>query len=657
VKTLHQFSFIARRCLAILGLSLLAQGTVYASTKPDASAEKSKAVGLLVVEAKAAFQRGRIPELERLSRRTQDHQLSVWPDYWRLRLLLSAPDLSPKALEAHVFEFVKKYPQHFLAANAQRDWVTALVDRELWNETQAALLKISPALDGPQMRCARAKPQSSLLLVSMRDTGLAQIRHLPKGQETAAACIELVSRLAQNAQVSEDYLLERLRWAAQAGSEASRRRLHTVLEDYLGQHRRSDQARRLLQTEQTLGQMLSRSRSNSLAAFQSFQARRQELSPEQREYGSFALGAALWRRSHPQAWPLMREGWASLGRQPDDVLEIAARESLRRGEWARLLEVVDAMSPDQQQNVTWRYWQAVGLKEFQQPARARALLEELRHDYGFYGVLARERLGEKIMIPAATPVRLSDEDRAAISKDHGIQRSYALLRAGLRAEAVAEWSAAMRQRTDTELLLAALHAQESGFIDRMIAAADRTQNQHDFRLRFPAAFQDTVLAAAQEKSLSPWWVLGLIRQESRFIPDIRSSAGATGLMQIMPATGKMLAQNIGMRQPERIRLTDISLNVRLGTTYMKQLHDRFEGSALLASAAYNAGPSRAVSWRSALPDRIEGAAFAESIPFNETRDYVKRVLTNAVLYHAVHTGEPAPSLRNLLGEVVPSASF
>lgn len=226
------------------------------------------------------------------------------------------------------------------------------------------------------------------------------------------------------------------------------------------------------------------------------------------------------------------------------------------------------------------------------------------------------------------------------------------MRAGLRGEAVAEWSAAMRGRTDAELIQAALHAKQAGFYDRMIAAADRTRESHDFSLRFPTPFKDKVVSAAKERALDPWWVLGLIRQESRFIPDIKSSVGAAGLMQIMPATGKMLAKNVGLK-PGAIRLTDVDTNVRLGTTYMRQLHDRFGGSALLASAAYNAGPSRAVSWRAALPRRIEGAAFAESIPFPETRDYVKHVLTNAVLYHAVHNGGKAPSLKQLLGDVIP----
>ncbi|NBW00888.1 MAG: hypothetical protein EBR85_04105 [Betaproteobacteria bacterium] len=265
-------------------------------------------------------------------------------------------------------------------------------------------------------------------------------------------------------------------------------------------------------------------------------------------------------------------------------------------------------------------------------------------------------LGASVRLPARPEITLSAEDQKKLDRDSGIQRSYALVRAGMRAEAVLEWGAAMRHRSDAELIRAAEHARKAGFYDRMIAAADRTQQEHDFSLRYPTPFKDKVLSAAQQRSLDPWWVLGLIRQESRFIPDIKSSVGATGLMQIMPATGKMLAKEVGLGNARPLMLADVELNVKLGTTYMRQLQDRFGGSALLASAAYNAGPSRAVNWRAALPRRIDGAAFAESIPFAETRDYVKRVLANAVLYHAVHNGGSVPSLRRLLGDVAPAES-
>ena len=163
--------------------------------------------------------------------------------------------------------------------------------------------------------------------------------------------------------------------------------------------------------------------------------------------------------------------------------------------------------------------------------------------------------------------------------------------------------------------------------------------------RFPTPLRDEVLAKARQVGVDPAYVYGLIRQESRFIMDVRSHVGASGLMQLMPATASWTAKRIGVPyKPELI--TDRDLNLLLGTTYLKLVLDDFAGSQALAAAAYNAGPSRPRRWREGV--LMEPAAWAESIPFNETRDYVKKVLSNAVDYAHV-LGSTAPSLKTRLG--------
>jgi soluble lytic murein transglycosylase len=612
----------------------------------------------LIVQAKAAFAQGRLAEVERISARLQNDPLAVWADYWRLKLFIGSPVADSSAIESQVQAFLQRHPGHPLAESAQRDWVIALIQKELWDQAALALKQIPPSLDGPQMACARATHGAWKVNQTLTNYP-AQAAELAVGNEASQACLALITALAKGRHVDHAYLLERARWAAQTGSESAYKQLLDLAlvqaKDAANLITAAPQTAAALRSEALLGQVLNRGRTNNLSALQLFERHQQELTPEQRSYGSLAVGAALWRRSHGNAWAMMQAGWETLPRQPDEVLEIVARESLKHGEWKKLLEVIDHMSAPLQQQPTWRYWQAVALNATRPSLKAWSMLRELRNDYSFYGLLARESLGESIVLPAPAAITLNEQRRQVLNQHPGMQRSYALLRLGLRAEAITEWSAAMKLKNDAELIQAALHAQESGFPDRMIAAADRTQSMHNFSLRYPAAFKESVIPVAQQKALDPWWVLGLIRQESRFIPDIRSSAGATGLMQIMPATGKMLARDVGLRPAGRLQLTDIDTNIHLGTTYMRQLQDRFNGSALLASAAYNAGPSRAVTWRAALSKKIDGAAFAESIPFDETRDYVKRVLTNAVLYHAVHTGGPAPSLKSMLGEIVPAS--
>jgi soluble lytic murein transglycosylase len=640
-----------------IGILLIGLGLCHASFAQSNIKEQSNGQHL-IIQAKAAFAQGRLAEVERISARLQHDPLAVWADYWRLKLLIGSPGATPGVIENQVQAFLQRHPGHPLAESAQRDWVIALIQKELWDQAALALQQIPPSLDGPQMACARAtfgvwKPNQKLA------DHPAQAAVLAIGNESAQACLALITALAKDRHVDHGYLLTRARWAAQTGSESAYKQLLDLAlvqaKDNATLITAAPQTVAALRSEVLLGQVLNRSRTNNLSALQLFERHQQELTPEQRSYGSLAVGAALWRRSHGNAWAMMQAGWESLPHQPDDVLQIIARESLKHGEWKKLLEVIDHMSAPLQQQPTWRYWQAMALNATRPSLKAWSMLRELRNDYSFYGLLARESLGESIVLPAPAAVTLNEQRRQALNQHPGMQRSYALLRLGLRAEAITEWSAAMKPKNDTELIQAALHAQETGFPDRMIAAADRTQSMHNFSLRYPAAFKESVIPVAQEKALDPWWVLGLIRQESRFIPDIRSSAGATGLMQIMPATGKMLARDVGLRPAGRLQLTDVDTNIHLGTTYMRQLRDRFNGSALLASAAYNAGPSRAITWRAALSKKIDGAAFAESIPFDETRDYVKRVLTNAVLYHAVHTGGPAPSLKSMLGEIVPAS--
>jgi soluble lytic murein transglycosylase len=163
------------------------------------------------------------------------------------------------------------------------------------------------------------------------------------------------------------------------------------------------------------------------------------------------------------------------------------------------------------------------------------------------------------------------------------------------------------------------------------------------------------LARIGASSSAPTWVYGLIRQESRFIEDIRSSAGASGLMQLMPATASWVARKVGMSDYTAARVNEVDVNLRLGTTYLRMVLDDLDGHPALATAAYNAGPGRPRAWRAALPRAVEGAVFAETIPFNETRDYVKKVMSNAVYYAALFDSR-AQSLKQRLGTVAPKAA-
>jgi soluble lytic murein transglycosylase len=151
------------------------------------------------------------------------------------------------------------------------------------------------------------------------------------------------------------------------------------------------------------------------------------------------------------------------------------------------------------------------------------------------------------------------------------------------------------------------------------------------------------------------WIYGLIRQESRFIMDARSSVGAAGLMQLMPTTARYVARKLNVPNYSHARLNELDVNLQLGTGYLKMVLDDLDGSPVLATAAYNAGPSRPRSWRASLAQAVEGAIFAETIPFNETRDYVKKVMSNTVYYAALSQNR-AQSLKARLGVIAPKVA-
>jgi soluble lytic murein transglycosylase len=208
----------------------------------------------------------------------------------------------------------------------------------------------------------------------------------------------------------------------------------------------------------------------------------------------------------------------------------------------------------------------------------------------------------------------------------------------------------VRDLDDDGLLLAASFAQRHRLYDRSVNTADRTQRRHDFALRYPTPYQTEVEDAARQNGLDAALVYGVMRQESRFVADIVSAAGAIGLMQLMPPTARWVARHTGHTLPHTPELEDPELNIQLGAYYLHYVLDKLDGVPALGAAAYNAGPGRAQLWRGTVP--LEGAIYVETIPFNETRDYAKKVLANAMFYQA-QLGLPYVALKDRLGIVAP----
>lgn len=612
----------ALRIRALLGLILIAFCTNPSQAKPQVKhpARPAAAAGAHpILEAKRAFDDRDPQALMRVRAKLVGDPLFVWADYWTQRVMLSKDPFAADGL-ARVQAFAQQHGAHPLVRALQRDWGLSALDKGPWVRAAEVVSEIPADLDSAGIRCARAR----LTGQANRESGLA----LVAGNEASPGCQWLLEDLASQGLLTQDDLRIRARWAAVAGELPAADRISAMT----GLPPKD----RAVMIEHELQRVLADARIESSRALTRFQKLEGQLSAEQRAYGQMVLGARLWARSDARAWPLTQEGLRSRKAQPDVILETAARQALRFNDLQALDALITAMPERLQNDETWLYWRGWLLSQSGKPFEAKVIWSRIPAGFGFYPQLAAEPLGRPLLPPL-----LSDAQRAEIARlrqslgqSPAVKRSFMLNELGLRSESAVEWGGLLQGQSDLLILAASEVSLEAGMPDRAISAAIRTREVHSMAHRYPSPYLDAVIRLTPPGSVKPAWVMGLIRQESRFIQDIRSPVGAVGLMQLMPRTAKAVAKELGMSHLEPHRLVEPDFNLKLGVQYLKGLAADFDGSYVLATAAYNAGPSRSRIWQASLRQPISGAAFAESIPFGETRDYVKKVLSNSAAYQA-----------------------
>ena len=386
---------------------------------------------------------------------------------------------------------------------------------------------------------------------------------------------------------------------------------------------------------------------------------RAQLSSEERSWIWGVIAKRAAQKGDPIALDYFAKG--RFDQMHEDHVVWAARAALRASQWPQVQQAIASLPQPLRSEPVWVYWhaRAVLAQRGSEAVRNQALadLQSIAGVRGFYEQLAADELGQRSTVPPHPPAPTVEEKETA-RQNPGLQRALYAIRIGLRAEGVREWNYSVNLHVkggldDRALLAAADLACRAEVWDRCINTSERTKGVMDMEQRFPMPFKAAVVARAQSIGLDPAYVYGLIRQESRFIMDAKSGVGASGLMQVMPATAKWTAKKIGLSDFTPAKLSDRDTNIAIGTGYLKLVLDSFNGSMPLAAAAYNAGPSRPRAWRGTSGGpTMEGAAWAESIPFHETRDYVKKVLSNTTMYAAVLTGQPQ-SIKARLGTVGP----
>jgi soluble lytic murein transglycosylase len=346
---------------------------------------------------------------------------------------------------------------------------------------------------------------------------------------------------------------------------------------------------------------------------------------------------ALWaaRRQLPQALD------ALLDLPPPaidaEVRRWTVRSSLRGQDWGRVIDSIAAMPVADQSDEQWQYWHAQALRNIMQEDHALSILNQLSGTRSYYGFLASDDIGIDYTF-GHIPVNADGDVLATLADDPALIRARELFMVGQDSKGRAEWDAFVANLSAHEKIQAALLAHRWGWHSRAISAVASAGQYDDLDIRYPLPYQESFAQYSSDAGIAPSWAYGVARSESLFMSDVRSGAGAVGIMQVMPDTGRMTARAIGVPYSGVGTLVDPPSNIRLGTTYLGKLLDRFDRNPILATAAYNAGPIAVASWLPVI-DEIDARIWIENIPYNETRDYVRRVLATEVIFHWRMTGE------------------
>jgi len=647
----------------ILTSIALAVGLALPATAADKSRPRGKPhADTLIQDMAEAYKKTDSKRLSALLPQVQNHLLEPWAAYWELSARLE------EAQPEEIRSFLARYAGTYQEDRLRNDWLLQLGKQRDWASFMAEYPKFRMQ-DDPEVKCyaLQAEYTTSQADVAEQVQALWLAQREPDDGCAAAAeqqiKAERIDALVAWRRARIGFEFDKPRIALQAvglldpESALSINTLYAKPARYLDEKfiALRPRTRELV----TLALIRLASSDYQAAAEEMNKLRwRAQLTQEERSWVWGVIGKRAARAHSDKALGYFAQGKDS--HMHSDHIMWKARAALRAGDWQQVQDAISGLSETQLRDPTWIYWRARALLALKAPnaeIRARTLLQSIASPRGFYEQLALEELGEQVSIPPQ-PEPLTDEEKLAAQNNDGLKRALYAIRIGLRSDGVREWnySTNLHQRggmSDRELLAAAALACEQNVWDRCINASERTRSVIDAAQRFPTPFRQEVSQRASRRDLDPAYVYGLIRQESRFIAEAQSNVGAAGLMQVMPATARWTARRIGMNNFKPRQITERETNITIGTSYLKLVLDSFDGSMPLATAAYNAGPTRSRLWRGQNGDPVlEAAIWTENIPFPETRDYVKKVLANTTNYAALLTGEPQ-SLKARLGYVGP----
>lgn len=591
----------------------------------------------LFIDLKEAARKNDAPRAQQLSGLLSTYDIPDYVEYFRIkpRLYDAAGKANPASnVDNEINQFLTKYKGSALADRMRNDWLLVLGKRKDWTNFEEEYPQFVLD-DDTQVKCyamqarlARGEPPK---MVAVQAKGT-----LLEPKYFGEACPDLVAALYLRGGLSRMEALSISRSALELGFDTSAQKM--IVDD-------------------PLANWIKKARSDPYAVITSLESPTWQREPENRAIAWGIIGQFLAKKLDGSAIDAFRKQHM-LGQSEylsAESSEWKVRAALREQDWRLVKESIEAMPESiRARDPAWTYWYGKALKELNDELHAREQFEKLAGQFNFYGQLSTEELGRQITIPPKTSI--AEDDMKLIRKNiPAFNKAAKLYSMNLRTEGNREWNWELRGMSDRELLMTAEYAKKINLLDRSVNSADRTKLEHNFSLRYPTPFVEKLKPIARQISIDLNWVYGLIRQESRFVMAAQSNVGASGLMQVMPSTGQYVAKKIGMSNYTPDKLADVNTNLVLGSNYLNMVLNDLNGSWGLASAAYNAGPGRPKQWRQSLTKPVSMEIFAETIPFTETRNYVKNVMSNANYYEILNTGR-SQSLKDKLGMVYPSAA-
>lgn len=627
--------------------------------------------------AKTAYDSGNYDRLNELSLLLENHPLMQYIELWKLVLKLKSTPSDPQT-NAQILQFIKNHHNEYIGERALVDYLHLVSDqigaqafRELYNELQWN--KDDPVLRGWNAYYNLTTPSQQL----SEKEALRQAQELYRDAPNNSLPIyktlgdEITTNDRSWAWTRVILLLQKNQWneakrvlpdVPRPELPANIATLQALIDQPLAWYNDQKDLSRIPVRLGIIAALRLVQVDPDLAAKVASQAINPRASSFWRSLVWMRIGYVGISRLDPSATKWFAQSRTSLTQRPllvyqyNNLIEWQARAAMRAGNWYSLSRIIEKLPASVRSSEIWTYWYARSLEARGLNEQAKRYYAQIADRVSFYGKLADEALN----IPYATQSKdlptFSDYEIERWDDNPSILRARALYRMHLYAEGHREWGWAMRGLSAKDYLSLSTYARSKFLIHRMINTSERTGTSLiNINQRYPMPLYGSVKKVSQAQNIPLAWVYGIIRQESRFIPRVHSAVGAQGLMQVMPATAAWIAQRLGINSYDQTLLTSLQMNLVLGSAYLHMLYADLGESYTLATAAYNAGPARARIWLSTVTSPMDGAVFAETIPYYETRDYVKNVLSNMHTYMML-TQKTPPKFSQLIGTINPDST-